>query len=102
MVRIRLTRLGRKHLPHYRIVVSPLREKRDSKFVEELGHYSPLTKVVEINKERAEYWISVGAQPSETVKALLVKKNILKADKYKRTFKKKPGKKATERAKSAE
>lgn len=98
MVRIRLTRLGRKHLPHYRIVISPLREKRDSRFIEEIGYYSPLSKELKIDKERAEYWISVGAQPSETVARLLVRQNIIKAPKFKRTFKVKAGKKSTERA----
>jgi len=97
MVRIRFTRMGRKHLPHYRIVVTPNREKRDSKPIEFLGTYSPLSKLMEIKKDRVEYWLSVGAQPSKTVKNLLVKNKIIKADTTKKVYAKKAGKKKTER-----
>ena len=99
MVRIRLTRVGRIHQPSYRIAVTPQREKRDSKSIELLGHYSPMTKELVINKERAAYWLSVGAQPSDTVKRLFIKDGILKADKKdKKTFSKKAGKQSVERA----
>lgn len=98
MVRIRLTKVGRKHSPAFRVVITPQREKRDSKVIEQIGTYSALTKEVSIDKERAEYWLSVGAQPSETVERLLIAQKILKAPKVKRTFKKKLGRKATERA----
>lgn len=98
MVKIRLTRTGKKNTPSYRVVVVPQREKRDSKFIEIIGHFSPLNKVVEIKEERAKYWLSVGAQPSETVKAMLIKKGLVEAPKVKKTYSKKPGKKSTERA----
>ena len=97
MVKIRLTRIGKKNTPSFRLVVVPLREKRDSKFIEIIGHYSPRTKVLEIKEDRAKYWLSVGAQPSDTARALLVRKNILKAA-PKKTFKKTAGKQSQERA----
>ncbi len=102
MVKIRLTRTGRKNLATYRIVICPAREKRDTKFIEFIGHYNPHTKDLQINEERAKYWISVGAQPTETVQRMLVKKNLIPAPVYKRTFKGTPGKKSTARAKKAE
>lgn len=98
MVRIRLTRVGRKHEPAYRIVVTPQREKRDSKVIELIGHYSPITKELKIDGERAKYWLSVGAQPSETVTRLLIKEGVLKAPKAKQKFSKQRGKKSVERA----
>ena len=94
---MRLTRVGRKNNPSYRIVVTPKREKRDSKAIEYLGHFSPLTKTIELNKERIEYWLSVGAQPSDTVKRLLIKEKILKEDKKAKPFAKKAGRKKSER-----
>lgn len=98
MVKIRLTRIGRKNTPLYRVVVTPLREKRDSKAIEYVGFYDPMNKVIEFEKERIEYWMSVGAQPSETVKRLLIKEKLLKEDKFKKTYSKKAGRKAVERA----
>lgn len=100
MVRIRLSRAGRTHLAFYKIVVTPLREKRDSKFIEQLGFYSPHTKEIKLEKERVEYWLSVGAQPSDTVKRLFIKQGLLKAEKSKATFKNAPKKKSVERAKA--
>ncbi|MCA9386649.1 30S ribosomal protein S16 [Candidatus Dojkabacteria bacterium] len=97
MVRMRLTRVGRKNNPAYRVVVTPKREKRDSRAIEYLGHFSPMSKVLELNKERIEYWLSVGAQPSETVKRLLIKEKILKEDKKSKPFAKKAGRKKSER-----
>lgn len=97
MVKIRLTRIGKKNSPSFRVVIVPLREKRDTKFIEIIGHYSPKTKVLEIKEDRAKYWLSVGAQPSDTVRAMLVKKGVLKAE-GKKTFKKTAGKKSQERA----
>ncbi len=101
MVKIRLTRIGRKDTPQYRVVATPQREARDSKAIEYLGFYNPIEKVIDLNKERIEYWLSVGAQPTNTVKRILIKENILKEPKFRKTFKKKPGKKATERAEEA-
>jgi small subunit ribosomal protein S16 len=97
MVKIRLSRGGRKHLPHYRIVIMNAREKRESRAIESIGNYSPITKQIEIDMDRAKYWLSVGAQPTETVKNLLVKKNLIEADKKKKVYVKKPGKQNVER-----
>ena len=79
-VRIRLTRVGRKKSPAYRVVVADSHMKRDGRFIEILGHYQPLgaeTKA-EINDERALYWLKVGAQPSDTAKSVLRKAGVLK------------------------
>lgn len=98
MVRIRLTRTGRKNLAHYRVVVTNAREKRDSYAIEQLGHFSPHTKVWTLDMDRIKYWLSVGAQPSDRVKNYLVKEGLIKKSE-KRTYSKKPGKKALERSK---
>src|SRR3954463_2440045 len=75
MVVIRLRRAGSKKRPFFRVVVTDSRAARDSSFVEILGHYNPRTKpaVVDINKERVEYWISKGAQASDSVRTLLAR-----------------------------
>ncbi len=72
MLRIRLRRTGKGHQPTYRVVIADQRAKRDGGFVEIVGHYNPRThpKVFVINQERVEHWLSVGAQPSETVHRL--------------------------------
>ncbi len=79
MVKIRLRRTGAKKQPHYRVVVADSRSPRDGKFIETIGHYNPRTEppTVEINAERALYWLSVGAQPSEAVRRMLDKMGIL-------------------------
>ncbi|MFV0427864.1 MAG: 30S ribosomal protein S16 [Arachnia sp.] len=71
--KIRLKRLGKIRSPHYRIVVMDSRTKRDGKAIEEIGLYHPKNdpSVIQINSERAQYWLSVGAQPTEAVVALL-------------------------------
>lgn len=102
MVKIRLSRFGRKDLPFYRIVITNAREKRESNFIEFVGTYSPMDKKVTFNEERTKYWVSVGAQPTDTVRRLLVKQGILNKTEEKKTYTKKPGRKATERAKKAE
>jgi small subunit ribosomal protein S16 len=73
MVVIRLRRAGSKKRPYFRIVVTDSRAARDSSFVEILGHYNPRTKpaLVDIKQERVDYWISKGAQPSDTVRTLI-------------------------------
>ncbi|GBC97646.1 30S ribosomal protein S16 [bacterium HR17] len=78
MVRMRLMRVGAKNDPRYRIVVADARAPRDGRFIEILGHYHPTRQpeVVHINRERALHWLSVGAQPSETVVRLLSKLGI--------------------------
>lgn len=73
MVRIRLSRRGKNKKPTYRIVVADARSPRDGKFIEIIGNYNPVQqpKVLNIKTDRARYWLSVGAQPSDTVKYLL-------------------------------
>ena len=72
-VKIRLKRLGKIHAPYYRIVVADSRTKRDGRAIEEIGKYHPTEdpSVIEIDRERAQYWLGVGAQPTEQVTALL-------------------------------
>jgi small subunit ribosomal protein S16 len=79
MVKIRLTRMGKKKAPSYRIVVADSRSPRDGRFIEQIGMYNPLTDpaTVEIDAEKAAQWLKNGAQPSDTVKALLKKSGIL-------------------------
>ena len=75
MVKIRLRRMGAKKAPFYRIVVADSRYPRDGRFIEEIGYYNPTTDHAElkVDTERAQAWIKTGAQPTETVKALLKK-----------------------------
>ena len=75
MVKIRLRRMGAKKNPYYRIVVADSHFPRDGRFIEELGTYDPTAppSAVKVNLERARYWIANGAQPTDTVKALLKK-----------------------------
>ncbi len=78
MVKIRLKKFGSKKRPYYRIVVQDSRVARDSTTIEEIGTYQPIEaedKQISINLDRANYWIGVGAQPTETVKKLLTKKS---------------------------
>jgi len=73
MVKIRLSRFGAKHNPHYRIVVTDVRKKRDGAYLERIGYYDPRKTTPDwyrVDVERARYWLSVGAQPTETVKRL--------------------------------
>ena len=71
-VKIRLKRFGKIRSPHYRIVVADSRTKRDGRAIEEIGKYHPKNdpSVIEVDSERAQYWLSVGAQPTEAVVAL--------------------------------
>ena len=80
MVTMRLSRIGSKKRPYYRIVVIDKRRARNGRFLEVLGQYSPIANPVqmEINAERAQYWLSKGAQPSETVRSILRKKELVK------------------------
>lgn len=72
-VKIRLKRLGKIRAPYYRIVVADSRTKRDGRVIEEIGKYHPTEEpsFIEVDSERAQYWLSVGAQPTEQVLALL-------------------------------
>ena len=78
-VKIRLRRMGAKKAPFYRVVVADSRSPRDGRFIEEIGYYNPISEPVEvkINAEAAQKWIKNGAQPTETVKALLKKNGII-------------------------
>ncbi len=75
MLRIRLTRMGAKKKPFYRVVVTERRQARDGRFVEIVGHYSPGTNPpsIELDLERVRHWVERGAQPSATVQSLLRK-----------------------------
>lgn len=98
MLRIRLTRVGKKNSPAYRVVIADKRRAVKRKFIEIIGHYNPtLTpKQIVIDKERALFWIGNGAQPSLTVNNLMCDLDILnKKDKIKKIFGKKLSKKAT-------
>ena len=79
MLKIRLRRMGAKKAPFYRIIVADSRAPRDGAFVEELGYHNPLTDPVElkVDAERAAHWIKNGAQPTDTVRALLKKSGAL-------------------------
>jgi len=78
-VKIRLKKFGAKARPYYRIVIMDARSARDSKTIEEVGLYHPIEtedKQIRIDEERVKYWLSKGAQPTDTVRSLLNKKNI--------------------------
>ena len=79
MVKIRLRRMGAKKAPYYRIVVADSRSPRDGRCIEEIGTYNPLTEpaTITVDAENAQQWIKNGAQPTDTVKALLKKANVL-------------------------
>ena len=78
-VKMRLRRMGAKKAPFYRIVVADSRYPRDGRFIEEIGTYTPLTDpaTVTIDADMAKKWIANGAQPTDTVKALLKKQGIM-------------------------
>ena len=78
-VKIRLTRIGKKKAPSYRVIVADSRSPRDGRFIEEIGYFDPLTnpETVKIDADKAKTWIKNGAQPTETVRALLKKQNII-------------------------
>jgi len=79
-VKIRLRRMGAKKQPFYRIVVADSRYPRDGRFIEEIGYYNPLTEPadVKVDADKVEKWLKNGAQPTDTVKVLLKKNNIIK------------------------
>jgi len=78
-VKIRLRRMGAKKAPFYRIVVADSRYPRDGRFIEELGYYDPTKEpsVLKVDDEKAKSWIANGAQPTDTVKALLKKNSTI-------------------------
>ena len=73
MVKIRLTRVGRNKVPIYRVVVTDSKKARDGEYIEKLGQYDPRRKIIELDRDRIEYWISKGAQPTNTVAKLIAK-----------------------------
>jgi small subunit ribosomal protein S16 len=79
-VRIRLKRMGAKKKPFYRIVVADSRFPRDGRFIEEIGYYNPTTKptTFEVDREKAELWLSRGARPSDTVRLIFEKAGLPK------------------------
>ena len=79
MVKIRLRRMGAKKAPYYRVIVADSRSPRDGRCIEEIGTYDPLTEpaTIAVDAEKAQQWIKNGAQPTDTVKALLKKANVL-------------------------
>ncbi len=79
-VKMRLTRLGAKKNPFYRVVIADSRSPRDGRFIEEIGYYDPMTNPAEIkiDAEKATAWLQKGATPTETVKSLLKKSDIIK------------------------
>jgi len=80
LVAMRLARIGSKKRPYYRIVVIEKRKARNGRFLEVVGQYNPIANPtqIELNSERAQYWLSKGAEPSETVRSILRKKEIVK------------------------
>ncbi len=78
-VKIRLRRMGQKKAPFYRVVVADSRYPRDGRFIEEIGYYNPITEPAEIkiDADKAKKWLANGAQPTDTVKSLLKKSNIV-------------------------
>ena len=91
MVRIRLRRTGRKKTPTFRIVVADSQSPRDGKFIEIIGQYVPRQgeTAVNLKADRANYWLDMGAQPSDTVRSLLRKAGVLKTRHEQRVGKKK-------------
>lgn len=79
MVKIRLRRMGAKKAPYYRIIVADSRSPRDGRCIEEIGTYDPLTEpaTIAVDAEKAQQWIKNGAQPTDTVRALLKKSGAI-------------------------
>jgi small subunit ribosomal protein S16 len=79
MVKIRLMRMGMKGAPSYRIVVADARSPRDGRIIENIGSYNPRTEpsTIVVDQERAKHWLSVGAQPTESVASLLQRAGVL-------------------------
>lgn len=79
MVKIRLRRMGAKKAPFYRIVVADSRYSRDGRFIEEIGYYNPAAEpaVFKVDAEKVQKWMATGAQPTDTVRALLKKANVI-------------------------
>jgi small subunit ribosomal protein S16 len=87
VVRIRMKRMGRRNRPFFRINAIDERVKRDGKVLEQLGWYNPIekneSKQIKLNEERVKFWLSMGAQPSDTLKDILAKRNLIDAEAWK-------------------
>lgn len=83
MIKIRLRRVGAKKKPSYRLVVADIRAPRDGAFIDIVGHFDPLTdpETIVINEEKVRYWLSQGAQPTDTAARLLTKAGIVEKSK---------------------
>lgn len=99
MLKIKLMRIGKKGEPHYRIVVDEAKSKNAGTYVEQLGYYNPRRKpsIIDLNVERAKYWLSQGATPTDTVNYILVQQKVVKATEYKPTGKEKKAKKDSDK-----
>ncbi|NLL56860.1 MAG: 30S ribosomal protein S16 [Clostridiales bacterium] len=78
-VKLRLTRMGKKKSPFYRIVATDSRKARDGQYIEKIGYYNPVAEPAEIkiDEEIAKKWLAVGAQPTDTVRSLFIKQGII-------------------------
>ena len=76
-VKMRLRRMGAKKAPTYRVIVADSRSPRDGRFIEEIGYFNPRSDELKIDANKAKTWLKNGAQPTDTVKALLKKSNIV-------------------------
>ncbi len=102
MVKIRLKRFGKKQRPYYRIVAIKARTKRQGDSLEDLGSYDPIKKTINVEVDKIKAWLDKGAQPTDTVKNILVKNKVIKAEVHTKKYNSKPGKKAQDRALKAE
>lgn len=99
MLTIRLSRIGKKKKPFYRVIISEKSKDPYGKALEILGSYNPFTKDLKVDEDRVNYWLSKGAGMSPTANNLLIEKKVIKGDKIKAS---KPGKKAEEEKKAEE
>ncbi len=76
-VKMRLRRMGAKKAPTYRVVIADSRSPRDGRFIDEIGYFNPISDEIKLDAEKAKTWLANGAQPTDTVKALLKKSNIV-------------------------
>ena len=76
-VKMRLRRMGAKKAPTYRVIVADSRSPRDGRFIEEIGHFDPRSNELKIDGEKAKKWIANGAQPTDTVRAILKNNDVL-------------------------
>lgn len=81
MLAIKFKKIGKKHQPSFRIVVAEKKSKLTGRYIEDVGWLNPKSKESEIKKERAEHWLKMGAQPTDTVYNLFVKNNVIKGKK---------------------